>query len=188
MGNSVFAVSDMYKFSGCLQIAPCSMLYVVQLLIVLASLQVQLQRLTTCRCMARGFHSPLHVSCNAEQVLDVATSRALRPISLPEVPEGGAQYLLPPGLPVRIGDLEQVAHEGCVALGVGQLVGVDVADGADDGLGEGILVQLQLPQKGGRPIIHINLQKTSSCYTADSVTAPAMVRILALGSLGRIQA
>ena len=59
----------------------------------------------------------------------------------------GKLHLFPPLLPLLLCDLEEVAHERCVALGIGQLVGVDVADGTNDGLGEGILVQLQGAQE-----------------------------------------
>ena len=54
--------------------------------------------------------------------------------SVPEVLQADAQDLLSPLLPLLISHLEHVAHEGGVSLGVRQLVGVDVSNGADDSL------------------------------------------------------
>lgn len=51
-----------------------------------------------------------------------------------EVLGGGAQDLVPALLPLLVAHAQQVAAHGCVALGIGQLVGVDVTHGADDGL------------------------------------------------------
>lgn len=57
-----------------------------------------------------------------------------RPPHSPEVLRRRGQDLVPALLPLLVADAQQVAAERGVALGVGQLVCVDVADGADDGL------------------------------------------------------
>lgn len=82
--------------------------------------------------------------------------------ALPEIFEGGRQDLLPPSLPVCVCDLQEVSHESCVALCVRQLVGIDVTNGANDGLGEGILIQLELPQESCCAIVDVDLLNRST--------------------------
>lgn len=72
-------------------------------------------------------HGDLH-----DQAIDTKTTRA------------------PALLALLLGDLEQVAHERGAALGVRQLVGVDVADGADDGLAQLIRRQVHTLQEVDR--------------------------------------
>ena len=66
---------------------------------------------------------------------------------VPEILEGGPKYLFPTFLSLLVADLQYVAHEGSVPLAVRQLVGVHISNGANDALCQGVLVQLQLPQK-----------------------------------------
>mmetsp|Transcript_14151 Transcript_14151/g.34023 ORF Transcript_14151/g.34023 Transcript_14151/m.34023 type:complete len:484 (+) Transcript_14151:61-1512(+) len=66
-----------------------------------------------------------------------------------EVLERGAQHLLAALLALHVRHLEQVPHEAGVALAVRQLVRVQVAHGADDGLGE-----LVRAQREPRQVVH----------------------------------
>mmetsp|Transcript_6161 Transcript_6161/g.27743 ORF Transcript_6161/g.27743 Transcript_6161/m.27743 type:complete len:477 (-) Transcript_6161:1905-3335(-) len=63
------------------------------------------------------------------------------------------QHLLPALLPLLILNLEQVAHERGVALGVGQLVRVQVAHGSHDRLGQLILVEFNILQELNRSVV-----------------------------------
>mmetsp|Transcript_445 Transcript_445/g.1829 ORF Transcript_445/g.1829 Transcript_445/m.1829 type:complete len:477 (-) Transcript_445:1658-3088(-) len=65
----------------------------------------------------------------------------------------GAQHLLAALLALVVLHLEQVAHERGVALGVGELVRVQVAHGADDGLGELLALDVQAFQKVHRAVV-----------------------------------
>jgi hypothetical protein len=67
----------------------------------------------------------------------------------------GGEHLLPPLLPLLIGDVEDVAHEGGVALGIRQLVRVDVPNGPDDGLRQRVPLQAQRAQEGRRAVVRV---------------------------------
>ncbi len=82
---------------------------------------------------------------------------ALAGARAPEVLRGGGQDLVAAQLALGVADAQHVAQQRGVALGVRQLVRVHVADGADDGLGQRIVVQLQAAQEGGRAIVYLHL-------------------------------
>ncbi len=46
-----------------------------------------------------------------------------------------------------ITDVQDVAHESRPAFAVWQLIRIHITNGADDTLGQGVIVQFQLPQK-----------------------------------------
>lgn len=90
-----------------------------------------LPRLSLMRAALRH-RTPLHGTARHSTARHGAARRCTRhPL---EVLDCGAQDLLTALLALLVRDAHDVAHEGAVALGVRQLVGVNVAHGADDGL------------------------------------------------------
>lgn len=96
----------------------------------------------------------------------------------PEVLCGGGQDLVAAQLALGVADLEDVAQQRGVALGVGQLVRIHVADRADDGLGQRVIVQLQALEPGCGAIIHLHLhaarlsQPLRPCWPLEEQTCP----------------
>mmetsp|Transcript_6913 Transcript_6913/g.24418 ORF Transcript_6913/g.24418 Transcript_6913/m.24418 type:complete len:631 (-) Transcript_6913:1328-3220(-) len=73
-----------------------------------------------------------------------------------EVLVGRGQDLLAALLPLLVRDLQHVAHERRVPLGIRQLVGVNVPDGAHHRLGHRLAVELELAQELRRAVVRVH--------------------------------
>lgn len=76
-----------------------------------------------------------HHTCSAPSTLN--------PFFNPPATNNAAPALLP----LRVAHAQQVAHEGSAPLGVGELVGVNVADAADDGLVQLVTAEVKPTQE-----------------------------------------
>ena len=70
-----------------------------------------------------------------------------------EIGHGRAQHLVAVGLQAGVRLVGQVADQGGVALGIGQLVGVHAPDGPDDGRRQGGVAQVEGAQEVGRAVV-----------------------------------
>ena len=106
----------------------------------------------------------MHVSgARAGTARRTVRQQAFRAQGGPEVLQGDSQDLLSTLLALLVRDAQQVAHERCVALGIRQLVGVDVPNGAYDCLCQGVLIQFHTSQEVCCPVVHIHLRVRACC-------------------------